>query len=100
MVFGKRLRACEILHIWSQHHGIEQFWRNLKSLVKLRAMSLHGRHGAYGSLGVKVMAYLLLLSVSLETGVTFHQIQLGLSGQRDLLFQILEHFHQATSNET
>ena len=26
LVFGKPLRACEILRIWSQHHGIEQFW--------------------------------------------------------------------------
>ena len=30
MVFGKPLRACEILRIWSQHHGIEQFWQNTR----------------------------------------------------------------------
>ena len=34
MVFGKPLRACEILRIWSQHHGIEQFWRHLKTDLK------------------------------------------------------------------
>ena len=28
MVFGKPLRSSEILKIWSQHHGIEQFWQN------------------------------------------------------------------------
>ena len=27
MVFGKSLRSAEILSIWHQHHGIEQFWR-------------------------------------------------------------------------
>ena len=42
MVFGKRLRACEILTIWSQHHGIEQFWRFMKSNLKLSSMSLQG----------------------------------------------------------
>ena len=35
MVFGKPLRSCEILRIWSQHHGIEQFWRHLKTDLKL-----------------------------------------------------------------
>ena len=99
MVFGRKLRACEILNIWSQHHGIEQFWRNLKSLVKLKAMSLHGRSGAYGSLGVKVMAYLLLLSVSQATQATFHQIQLFFLGQRELFLEIIEHFHHATAND-
>ena len=61
MVFGKPLRACEILRIWSQHHGIEQFWRHLKTDLKLSSMSLEGRHGAYANLGVKVMSYLLIL---------------------------------------
>ena len=30
LVFGKPLRACEILRIWSQHHGIEQYWQNTR----------------------------------------------------------------------
>ena len=50
MVFGKPLRACEILRIWSQHHGIEQFWaeyacgilHDLKTDLKLSSMSLEG----------------------------------------------------------
>ncbi len=33
MVFGKPLRSAEILSIWRQHHGIEPFWRNLKSII-------------------------------------------------------------------
>jgi hypothetical protein len=97
MVFGKKLRAAEIVRIWSQHHGIEQFWRSLKSIVQLSAMSLHSSRGACAGLGVKVIAYLLLLLVSYQTQMTFHQIQLRLSGQRGLFFQIVEHFHPLTS---
>ena len=54
MVFGKALRSCEILKIWGQHHGIEQFWRMIKSNVKCSKMSLESREGAYASVGVKV----------------------------------------------
>ena len=85
MVFGKPLRACEILRIWSQHHGIEQFWRHLKTDLKLSAMSLENRHGAYANLGVKVMSYLLIQQVSRSGRKTFHQIQLELTGQRQML---------------
>ncbi len=46
MVFGEPLRVCEILKIWSQHHGIERFWRHLKTDLNLSAMSLEGRQGA------------------------------------------------------
>lgn len=54
------LRACEILRIWSQHHGIEEFWRNLKYLLGLSKMSLHARSRAYAGVGVKLLIYLLL----------------------------------------
>ena len=30
LVFGKPLRSAEILRIWAQHHGIEQFWQNTR----------------------------------------------------------------------
>ena len=33
LVFGKPLRACEILRIWSQHHGIEHFWQNTRVVL-------------------------------------------------------------------
>lgn len=92
MVFGRLLRACEILSIWRQHHGIEQFWRSLKSIIHLSAMSLQRPSGAYATLGVKVMAYLLLLTVSMATRQTLHQIQLQLSGQIHLLIELMEHF--------
>ena len=63
MGFGKPLRSAEILHIWSQHHGIEQFWRHLKTDLKLSAMSLHQRNGAYASLGIKIFSYLMIQQV-------------------------------------
>ena len=101
MVFGKPLRACEILRIWSQHHGIEQFWaeyacgilHDLKTDLKLSSMSLEGRHGAYANLGVKVMSYLLIQQVSRSGRKTFHQTQLELTGQRQMLSVLSEHFH-------
>ena len=67
MVFGRPLRAAEILHIWSQHHGIEQFWRHLKTDLRLSAMSLHHRNGAYGALGIKILSYLMIQQVSCST---------------------------------
>ena len=94
MVFGPAKRATEILRIWRQHHGIEQFWRNLKSIVGLSAMRLRGRDGAYASLGIKILAYLLLVSLSMATGLTLQKIILALSGQRDSLIEVIEHFQQ------
>ena len=61
-------RSSEILSIWHQHHGIEQFWRQLKSIVRLGEMQLWGRAGAYAGVCVKVLSY-LLLSVSQAEGL-------------------------------
>ena len=93
MCLGKGLRGCEILSIWRQHHGIEQFWRSLKSLLRLSAMSLHGRDGAYSGVAVKVLSYLMGLLLSDQTGLTLHQIQMIL--RRDVSADVFfaEHFH-------
>ena len=99
MVFGRPLRAAEILHIWSQHHGIEQFWRHLKTDLRLSAMSLHHRNGAYGTLGIKVLSYLMIQQVSCSTRLTFHQIKLQLSGERQMLSNISAHFHERNPQE-
>ena len=93
LVFGKPLRACEILRIWSQHHGIEQYWRHLKTDLNLASMSLKGQSGAYANLAVKVMSYLLIQDVSRSVRKTFHQTQLELTGQRQMLSVLSEHFH-------
>ncbi len=102
MVFGKPLRSAEILRIWSQHHGIEQFWaeyacgilHDLKTDLKLSSMSLENRQGAYANLGVKVISYLLRQQVSRSVHKTFHQIQLEFSGQRQMLATLSSHFHE------
>ena len=99
LVFGKPLRTCEALRIWAQHHGIEQFWRYLKSSLHLSAMSLESRQGAYVSLGIKVMSYLMLLQVSISERPTFHQIQLHLTGERQILIEFMAHFHKPNPKE-
>ncbi|MDE0426175.1 MAG: transposase [Candidatus Poribacteria bacterium] len=99
LVFGRPLRAAETLHIWAQHHGIEQFWRHLKTDLRLSAMSLHHRNGAYGTLGIKVLSYLMIQQVSRSTRLTFHHIKLQLSGDRQLLSVIAAHFHEPYPQE-
>ena len=98
-VFGRPLRSAEILHIWAQHHGIEQFWRHLKTDLRLSAMCLQHRNGAYGSLAIKVLGYLMIQQVSRSTRLTFHQIKLQLSGDRQLLSIIAAHFHEPNLQE-
>ena len=57
-------------------------------------MSLKGQSGAYANLGVKVMNYLLGQHVSRSVRKTFHQTQLELTGQRQMLSTLSEHFHE------
>ena len=99
LVFGKPLRPCEAVRIWSQHHGIEQYWRYLKTNLHVSAMSLESREGASVSLGIKVMSYLILLQVSIAERRTFHQIQLQLTGERQILTDFITHFHQLIPKE-
>ena len=99
LVFGKPLRTCEALRIWSQHHGIEQYWRYLKSSLRVSAMSLQSREGAYTSLGIKVMSYLMLLQISISERRTFHQIQLQLTGERQIFSELIAHFHEPNLKE-
>ena len=99
LVFGKPLRTCEALRRWRQHHGIEQFWRYFKSNLHVSAMSLQSRRGAYVSLGIKVMSYLMLLQISISERRTFHQIQLQLTGERQTLTHFITHFHKIIPKE-
>ena len=99
LVFGRPLRTSEALRIWSQHHGIEQFWRHFKSNLHVSAMSLESRQGAYVSLGIKVMSYLMLLQMSISEQRTFHQIQLQLTGERYTLTELIAHFHEIIPKE-
>ena len=99
LVFGKPLRTSEAMRIWSQHHGIEQFWRYFKSNLRVSAMSLQSREGAYISLGIKVISYLMLLQISISERRTFHQIQLQLTGERQILTDFITHFHTIIPTE-
>ena len=99
LIFGKPGRTCEALRIWSQHHGIEHFWRQLKSCLHLSAMSLENTQGAYAGLSIKVMSYLMLLQISILERRTFHQIQLELTGRRQMLLEIITHFHELNPKE-
>ena len=99
LVFGRPRRTSEALRIWSQHHGIEQFWRYFKSNLHVSAMSLESRQGAYVSLGIKVMSYLMLLQMSISERRTFHQIQLQLTGERQTLTDFITHFHTIIPKE-
>ena len=54
-------RSAEIWHVWQQHHKIEQFWRLLKSVFRLKTIQLRG-DGLYAGLLIKVIAYLINFS--------------------------------------
>lgn len=93
MMSFSSLRACEILRIWRQHHGIERFWRCLKHLLGLSKMSLHGRCGAYAGIGIKMLSYLMGLSLSNELRITFHQLKVVIRREVAPLDFFSEHFH-------
>jgi len=52
MAFGRKLRACEILSIWRQHHCVEQFFRRLKTVHKMR---MRCREGVYATIGINCL---------------------------------------------
>jgi len=95
MAFGRKLRAAEILSIWKQHHGIEQFWKSLKSVLHLGSMSLRGRAGVYAELAIKLIAYVLMLRMARKCHLTLHQLQMEISKQLDIDDFFREHFHPA-----
>ena len=53
IVFGKPLLTCEALRIWSQHNGIELYWRQLISNLHLSDMRLESAQDACAGLGIK-----------------------------------------------
>ncbi|MCY4552239.1 MAG: hypothetical protein OXC79_01085 [Candidatus Poribacteria bacterium] len=70
-----------------------------KILICRSEMSLHHRNGAYGALGIKIISYLMIQQVSCSTRLTFHQIKLQLSGERQMLSIISAHFHELNTQE-
>jgi hypothetical protein len=96
MAFGRKLRACEILSIWKQHHSIEQFWRRLKNDLQIHRMRLRSREGVNGMIAIKLLAYLVMEKLSALTGLTFRQIMNYSKRKLDLSSFFQEHFHLAT----
>ena len=96
MDFSKTsLRSAEIWHIWQQHHIIEQFWKILKSLLKIKSMRLHD-NGLYAALLIKVVAYLFLVRLKLKKNFlkfSLTEIMRKIQREFDLKDILDEHFH-------
>jgi len=60
VVVGRPLRSCEVLHAFSFHHRIEEFWKLLKGTLQLGSMKLQERHGAHACVGIKIIGYLFV----------------------------------------
>jgi len=93
MAFGKKLRACEILSIWRQHHRVEQFFRRLKTDLQIHKMRMRCREGVHATIGIKLLAYLLMENLSATSGLTFHQIKIQAKREVGLSSFYREHFH-------
>jgi len=93
MVFGRKLRASEIMSIWKQHHSIECFWRRLKSDLQIHKVRMRDREGVYAMVGIKLIAYLLMEYLSFQTGLTFHQLKIQVKREIDICSFFSEHFH-------
>ena len=89
------LRGAEIWHIWKQHHGVECFWKTMKSIFHIRSMQLQG-DGLYTALLIKVLAYLLALRLQADgvfSKLTITEIRRTLRREEDLREFLATHFH-------
>jgi len=93
MVFGRKLRACEAISIWKQHHSIEHFWRRLKHDLQIHRVRLRNRNGVYHMVGIKLIAYLVMEKLCAVTGLTFQQIKNHAKREIDICSFFKEHFH-------
>ncbi len=90
-----RLRSSELWRIWKAHNLIEQFWKILKSILKMGKMRLR-KQGIYTELLIKVMAYLSLVSLQFQRGkrnLSLTQIMRQLRRESNLVDLLNEHFH-------
>lgn len=93
------MRGAEIWHIWKQHHLIEHFWKMLKSVFKIKSMSLRG-DGLYAGLLVKIFSYLLAIRLKSHkpySKLSIVQIMRKIRRDYDLKQLINEHFHLSLS---
>jgi hypothetical protein len=88
------LRGVEIWRIWSAHNIIEQFWKILKSVLKIAEMKLR-KQGIYIGLLIKVIMYLILLSMQFMSSLrrlSLTQIMRKIQSSTRLTDVIKEHF--------
>ncbi len=89
------LRGVEIWRIWQAHNVIEQFWKILKSVLKIGEMKLR-KQGIYTGLLIKTIAYLLMIKVQLLPHfrhLSLNQIMRKIKFECDLQNLLCEHFH-------
>ena len=101
VVVGKPLRACEAMRAYHLHHWIEEFWQILRSVLHVEATSLRGRAGALASVGIKIVAFLLLTEIQQGlkklrrfSKLTLHQLVHVCPKFVDLRAFLREHFHE------
>jgi hypothetical protein len=90
------LRGAEIWKIWTAHNVIEQFWKILKSVLKIAEMKLR-KQGIYTGLLIKVIAYLIFLSIQFLSPfrrLSLTQIMRKIESETKLQDVLKEHFHQ------
>jgi hypothetical protein len=93
MIFGRKLRACEAISIWKQHHSIESFWKRLKYDLQIHRVRLRSRNGVYSMVGIKLVAYLVMEKLYAMTGLTFQQIKNHAKREINICSFFREHFH-------
>lgn len=89
------LRSVEMWRIWQGHNLIEQFWKILKSVLRMGSMRLRG-DGLYTGLLIKVIADLLIVSLQFcpsFRSLSLTQIMRKLKREFDLEDLLKEHFH-------
>jgi hypothetical protein len=92
-------RGAEIWKTWEQHHRIEQFWRLLKSVFRIKSIQLRG-DGLYAGLLIKVIAFLLVLRLQAQKAfknLSVVQTLRKIRREGSLDTFIDEHFHALIS---
>ncbi len=89
---ARRLRSCEGLRIWTNHHAVETFWKRLKSWLGLGKMQSRGRRGAWMEVCLRVLAYFFAQDIFGRTASTLAQLTNWLRRQSTFADLIDEHF--------
>ena len=82
-----------------RQHGIECFWKIMKSIFHMRSMQLQD-DGLYTALLIKVFAYLLVLRLQAQgafSKLTMTEIMRKLRREEDLREFLATHFHDPFS---